>query len=265
VLKLEHVRVAEGEVPEAHFSNHSLGVRLSAPGMVEMRIAGQRPHRSTARPGDICFVSAGVPLSAWQQRQTDFLAAGLAPAYVAAIAEQTGVDGCRVEFTNPCTFQDAAVHHLLFALAAEVQAGCPAGRLYGESLAMALAVHLLRHYSVFPFRTASCRGGLSPARLRRVLDCIASDLSGDTSLRRLAEVAQLSPHHFAGAFKESTGLPPHRYVLQQKVARAKELLADPRLSLAEISYAVGFPSQAHFTTMFRKLTGTTPGTFRTQL
>ena len=68
--------------------------------------------------------------------------------------------------------------------------------------------------------------------------------------------------HFARLFRHSTGLPPHRYVLQRRIARARELVADRRQSLAEIGYELGFPSQAHFTTMFRRLVGTTPGAYR---
>jgi AraC family transcriptional regulator len=106
------------------------------------------------------------------------------------------------------------------------------------------------------------RGGLTPARLRRVLEHVRTELVGDTSLHRLAELAGLSPCHFALVFRQSTGLPPHRYVLQQRVERAKALLANPQLSLAEVGYAVGFASQAHFTTVFRKLVGATPATYR---
>ena len=104
--------------------------------------------------------------------------------------------------------------------------------------------------------------GLSPARLRRVLDCIEAHLGENMSQRRLADIAQLSMDHFAQLFRHSTGLPPHRYVLQRRIARAQELVAERRLSLAEIGYELGFPSQAHFTTMFRRLVGTTPGAYR---
>lgn len=106
------------------------------------------------------------------------------------------------------------------------------------------------------------RGGLAPTRLRRVLNHIAANLGGDTSLHRLAERAGLSPYHFAIAFRQSTGLPPHQYVLHQRVERAKELLTNPQLSLAEIGYAAGFASQAHFTTVFRRLVGSTPAAYR---
>lgn len=111
-------------------------------------------------------------------------------------------------------------------------------------------------------RHQPCRGGLTPVQLRRVLDHIEADLGEDTSLRRLAELVRLSPHHFARAFKQSTGLAPHRYVLQRRIARAKEMLSDRQLSLAELGQSLGFASQAHFTTTFRAETGTTPGAYR---
>jgi AraC family transcriptional regulator len=87
-------------------------------------------------------------------------------------------------------------------------------------------------------------------------------LGEEMSLRQLADLVRLSPDHFAALFRQSVGLPPHRYVLERRVARAKHLLAAGELPLAEIGYALGYTSQAHFGTMFRKQTGLTPGAFR---
>lgn len=153
----------------------------------------------------------------------------------------------------------------MLALRAELRAGCPSGQLYGEALATALAVLLLRHCAIVPAARVDDHprgGGLPAARLRRVLDHVEAHLSEDNSLRGLAALAGLSPRHFAAFFRQSTGLLPHQYVLRRRIDRAKELLPDPRPSTAEVSYALGFPSQAHFTTMFRKLTGTTPQAYR---
>lgn len=104
--------------------------------------------------------------------------------------------------------------------------------------------------------------GLPPLRLRRVLEHIEAHLGEDVAQRRLAGIAQLSMDHFARLFRQSTGVPPHRYVLERRIARARYLVAERRLSLAEIAYALGFPSQSHFTTMFRRLVGMTPGSYR---
>ncbi len=120
----------------------------------------------------------------------------------------------------------------------------------------------LQHPPNAPSPPPMHRGGLPPGRLRRVIDYIQGHLSGDISLTHLADVAKMSPFHFAHVFKESTGISPHQYVLQERVEKAKLLLSGNRLSLAEIGYALGFPSQSHFTTIFRKKVGTTPGAFR---
>jgi AraC-like DNA-binding protein len=106
------------------------------------------------------------------------------------------------------------------------------------------------------------QNGLAPVRLRRVREYIDAHLSEKMSLVTLARIACLSPNYFASAFKASTGLPPHRYVLQRRIEKAKELLSDKSLSVSEVVYMLGFPSQSHFTTTFRKLTGETPGAYR---
>ena len=108
---------------------------------------------------------------------------------------------------------------------------------------------------------------IARAACRRPACVASSTISNAISVTGLPwaispSLSGLSPDHFAAQFRRSTGLPPHRYVLQRRVGRAKELVAAGRLSLAEIGYALGFPSQAHFTTTFRKLVGTTPGAYR---
>ena len=107
------------------------------------------------------------------------------------------------------------------------------------------------------------KGTLSVKRLKRILEYIQDNLSEDLSLTDLASLADLSPYHFARLFKQSTGLPPHRYILNQRIERAKLFLEDPHYSsLADISYQLGFSSQSHFTRAFRNFTGTTPAYYR---
>lgn len=136
------------------------------------------------------------------------------------------------------------------------------GRLYAESLGSALAVHIFRTYGDGMNRPRPVIGGLGALRLRRVTDYIEAHLAEDVSLRDLAAVAGLSTHHFGEAFKASTGTSPHRYLIDQRIRRAKELLLGAGRSIAEVALAVGFASHSHFTDIFRKLTGTTPSRFR---
>ena len=136
------------------------------------------------------------------------------------------------------------------------------GRLYIEGLGSALVVHIFRAYGEGLSRSPPVTGGLGALRLRRVTDYIEAHLAEDISLRDLAVVAGLSTHHFGEAFKASTGTSPHRYLIERRILRAKELLLGTEQSIVEIALAVGFASHSHFTDNFRKLTGATPSRFR---
>lgn len=106
------------------------------------------------------------------------------------------------------------------------------------------------------------QGGLPPNNLRRVKEYIQAHLEENISLRRMADLVPMSQYHFGRLFKQSTGLSPHQYVLRQRIAKAKELLADEHLSIGEISHQLGFASRSHFTTVFGNLAGTTPSNYR---
>jgi AraC family transcriptional regulator len=106
-------------------------------------------------------------------------------------------------------------------------------------------------------------GTLPGGRLRRVTEYIEQNVDKDLRLAELAALVYMSPYHFARLFKCSTGVPPHRFVVRQRVARASAFLATPELSIAEVSRMVGFRTPSHFTTVFRRVTGVTPGGYRT--
>jgi AraC family transcriptional regulator len=144
----------------------------------------------------------------------------------------------------------------------EFDQGGASGRLYVEALATACTVHLLRNYGSLRPPPSLHGGGLAPAQLRRVVEYMNTHLQEELSLIELAEVAGLSLHHFGKAFKMATGMSPHRYVIEKRVGRARELLRDPLLSIAAIATVVGFASQSHLTVNFRQLTGLTPARFR---
>ena len=105
-------------------------------------------------------------------------------------------------------------------------------------------------------------GGLSAGALRRVREFVQLHLNESIDLSMLAEVAGLSMHHFAREFKQSAGVPPHHYLIQERIERAQQMLAQTDLPLAEIAYAVGFSDQGHLARHFRALLGTTPREFR---
>jgi AraC-like DNA-binding protein len=106
------------------------------------------------------------------------------------------------------------------------------------------------------------RGGLPPGAMRRVREHVELHLSESMDLAELAGVAGLSLYHFARAFKQSTGVTPHQYLVQRRIEQAREMLARSDLPLSEIALAAGFSDQSHLARLFRQTLGITPGQFR---
>ena len=141
----------------------------------------------------------------------------------------------------------------------------PLGRMQVETLARALGVYIMRHYSNLEQTSTTLpavRGALDARRLERVKEFIDVHISEDLTIDTLADEAYLSPFHFARAFKAATGSAPHRYLTDRRIERAKALIAEGRLPLADIAYICGFSSQAHLTRWFKRIVGTTPGAYR---
>jgi AraC family transcriptional regulator len=136
----------------------------------------------------------------------------------------------------------------------------PANRLYTDGLAVAL-LQRLAALTDLP-REPIAKGGLAAWQLRRVLDHLNSHLADDVPVARLADMAGLSPSYFRQAFKVSTGMAPHQWLVEARCRRAKQLLIEKRMPLAEIALEVGFCDQAHFTRSFVRAVGVSPGAWR---
>ena len=113
-----------------------------------------------------------------------------------------------------------------------------------------------------PAVPAGLRGGLAPHKLQKVLIYIEDKLAETVGVRELASQVHMSPFHFARRFKQAVGTPPHAYITQVRIERAKRLLAGTNLPLIEVATRVGYRTQAHFTGVFHRYAGTTPRAFR---
>jgi len=259
---VEQHRYPAGEIEASYHAHHVLAISSGPPVTLETCVDGSVQNK-TVMPGDMCFYPQGVTFRKWWDQAVEVLHVGLSPAFVADVALQT--TGSATMSLHPFRgTPDPQIRYLARALEAELQQGAGADRIYQESVGVALCVHLLRHHggaSSGPGRRTFELGRMAPKALRRALDHIHAHLDCDLSLADIAGVACLSPYHFSRAFKTSTGLSPHQYVLRARVEAAKQLLTAGDLSLSEIAFRVGFFDQSHLTRHFKRRYGVPPSTF----
>lgn len=159
-------------------------------------------------------------------------------------------------------FQDPLLTQMGYALWRELEQRPPAGKLYAQTAAQMLTVHLLRHYTCVGEALTDPSQQLTPQQIKRVMDFVQAYLSQDLSLEILAQQAGFSPYYFARLFRQTTGESPHQFVLRQRIERAQRLLNEGDASLVHIAVESGFADQSHFTRAFKRHFGLTPHAYR---
>jgi AraC-like DNA-binding protein len=157
-------------------------------------------------------------------------------------------------------FANLGIMRLAQLFAEECENDHPHSRLYGDNLSMALLLALSR--MTRPESVSVKHGQLAPWQLRRVTDYLVAHLAEDMPLQTLSDLVKLSRSYFSRAFKLSTGLAPHQWLLQARISKAKQLLLQTERPLAQIAIEVGFADQAHFTRTFRREAGESPGAWQ---
>jgi AraC-like DNA-binding protein len=151
-----------------------------------------------------------------------------------------------------------------FATAALPALGKPAeaSSLFLDHIALATLAHVHRTYLAGSTEAPQLLGGLTPWQERRAKEAMNASLDKDISIAQLASQCGLSCSHFARAFRQATGRPPHRWLLERRVETAQGLLLNSQMSLREIAKACGFSDQSHLTRAFARMVGTSPGAWR---
>jgi AraC family transcriptional regulator len=199
----------------------------------------------------------------WHHRAkpSEYVNLALDPTFLQQVAVENGLSAATA-VEHRVIFQDPTILHVAQLLKAEVLSGGLAGNLYVESLRNLLAVHLLRNHTTGIIQPKPETFHLEGLKLKQLKDYIEDHLAEDLPIATLAALIPISQFHFARAFKAVVGEPPHRYIMQRRIERAKILLSVMDLSVAEVSYQTGFSNQSHFTAQFRKVIGMTPKQFR---
>jgi AraC family transcriptional regulator len=251
--------VAGGSMEPFLLAQHSISMLVGSP-LSTTATCDEASATRLQLPGCFDLFPAQSSVSCVDRGASVFFSVGLDHALVQNSAFELGINPERINFRPQLTCRDPRMEHLLWALKLEIEADEPCGRLYAESVGVALASQMIRRWSSKFSKALS--GGLPPRTLRRVLACVSDRLAENISLADIAGEAGLSPSHFARLFKRSVGVSVHHYVMRQRVQRAVELLTHTTDPLGEIALQCGFANQSHMTSALRRFVGVTPRALR---
>ncbi|NHC37281.1 AraC family transcriptional regulator [Scytonema millei] len=262
-IHVGYYRQPAWETPEATFLQHTITIYTGQPVNVELQAEG-RWQQKTYTKGAVGIYPAFIPHIVNWNSEIEFIEIDLDPQTLNRFVDDSININC-YEIIPQSAINDPLIYSIGMALKTELESSGGGDRLYAESATTMLAAHIFRHYSTQNLTLKEAIGGLPKSKLREVIDYIQTHLGRNVSLVDLAALVQISPHHFARLFKQSTGYSPHQYLLNCRIQAAKNLLAKQDLSIADIALQVGFHDQSRFTSVFRKHTGITPKKYRDRI
>jgi AraC family transcriptional regulator len=258
-LKVERYKTGSHlETTPAYFENQHL-VAIQWAGLIQ---ENGPTHRSSTAEAAAIF-PAGLVLRGSSMFSAEFTNLSLTLSFLRRVAVEMDYHD-RFELLPQWGARDDQIKSIAQAAECEVSSDLKAGNLFMDSLAIALAAHVLARYSSRQVQPRKYRGGLTIGQLRRTRDFIEANLGKDLGLAELAANVRMSPYYFCRLFKQSTSLSPHQFVIRERIERAQELLKEHRLTMVEIASNLGFSDQSHFARVFHKLVGTSPRRYTSQ-
>jgi AraC family transcriptional regulator len=225
----------------------------------ERRLDGKFQHYAHGN-GRVDLIPAFLSHETNWDREVEFSVIAICPTLLNQTTQE--LTQREIELIPQLAIEDPIVQQLALALKLEIQTGCLSGKLYGELLGTALAARLVQNYAVSKPTLEFKANGLSRSQLQRVIDYIQANLTQDLSILDLATLTGMSESHFSRSFKRSVGISPYQYLMQQRVERAKQLLAQRSFAISTIALDCGFANQTHLTKVFRQMTGLTPKAYQ---
>ena len=262
-ILIEQLQPAPGE-GTCHFNDeHTIFMSLAPRPVPMLHIQGGKTYTGMYGQGDICITPAKTPLFARWDIEDNYLRIRLKTQFIETVASETmETNGDRLELMPQFRMRHPQIEAIAMMLFTELQRSPSGSRLYLDSLTNALAVNLLRQFSVAKPQLPIYEGGLPQSQLMQILDYIDTHIDQDIKLSDLARLLDMSQFHFSRLFKQSIGMSPYQYLIQQRVERAKRLLKQTDQFISDIALDCGFNSHSHLSKQFRQLTGMTPRAYR---
>jgi len=256
---IEHVRIAAPVEYDFRFPTTTSRVCLLNLYRLDGETTSSEAQQSTAKDlrNKLTFAPAGCEVAGWCKIEKS--------AVVTSVGIRPGDDGDpSVDLTTlppRIEFEDQMLRWVMLRLTAVLTDPAHDTPGYAETLSEVLAFDLLRVASGAERRPTDC-SGLSASQLRLVIDYMESHLNEKTTISELAKLVDLTRFHFIRSFKQSAGVPPHQFMIQRRVERAKEMLAERGHSIADVAAGSGFNSSIQLSRAFRRVVGVTPSEFR---
>jgi AraC family transcriptional regulator len=259
-LVVETHSVGAIEVPE--HQHPTLCLHLQTKGQVEMQWSCDgKEDKQTMSAGSLILLKPGAKDTLKLSRPSYRTIVSIEEPLLSRASTELEMRG-ELSFQNRWIFEDKQLRLLLMEIEREMEENWIMGPLYGDLLGMSLSLALVKKYGHVALPRQHAQGGLSRARLLRVLDYINDNSHRDVRLSELAEVAETSRFHFARLFRECMGVPPHQYLMQQRIEKAKLLLRTPRHNVNRVAAATGFTNASHFAKAFRRIVGVSPSDWK---
>jgi AraC family transcriptional regulator len=256
--------VAPQEAYEPALSRHLIVIHTT-PGPVKVFERGEGIQgEGIARPGDINLFSAGETSYCRWEDKLSFLRLEVSSSFVKEVALRSDIAlSGNIELNHQLRINDPKLFHLSQWLLDEIQSSGAGGKLYLDSLADLMAVHILRNYTsdAKPKPLNDSPGKLSDQQVVRAIEYMHANLERDISLEELTAAVNVSRSHLGRMFKQSTGFSPHQYLINMKVDKAKTIMKSGSCTLGEIAAALGFTDQSHMNRHFKRITGLSPREF----
>lgn len=260
-LSVRVVTDPAGRIETPASPNPRIAVHLGRSVYMACERGGMR-HAGWAVHGDIEIVPADTSCI-WEPKDTDTaLIVSVDRDLVASAAQEAGASGEQLQILNRFQVRDSQIEHICWAIKAEMDLGCPNGRIFLDSLSIALATALACRHSSLAVKPLESKNSMTGHRLRQALSYIEDNLEKDMSLADIAQAAGLSVSHLKSTFREATGLPVHQYVIQRRVERAKTLLCQGESSISAVAVETGFAHPSHLAKHMRRILGCSPKTVR---
>jgi AraC family transcriptional regulator len=251
------------EATESAIGHPFLIYHLCRPTEVSRKVEGAARERALLGPRRICLTPAET-VTQWQHAgHPEILQVYLRQSLFAdAFSEMYGCDGAAAELVPRFGILDPLLEQLAVTITSALRDGTAEDGLYIDTLAQMIAVHLAREHSTRSRAVRMPMPGLAGWKMRRLIEFIEENLDGDLSLEAMAAEVVVSPLYLPRAFKTAVGQSPHRYVLERRLERAKQLLRNTDKPIVEVALAVGFSSQSHLSNWFLRAVGVSPAAYR---